>query len=173
MDRFEDALAKFEKLAEAFPHNREAKTLLSRCKLRLEEQRWGKYDWAEIISEARKGAPRIAVADYMGPIEQTNDDLFVAKQAIKAGELLLCCKAFATLYPEDLRGERAALVYDATRRVLGQAEGWKMTQAVAASISKNACTSKVVSPLAKGIKVHGEESDVLHATVDGGPIVDV
>jgi tetratricopeptide (TPR) repeat protein len=173
IERYDEALSHYEKLLAAFSQNREAKIHLAKTKVRLEEQHHGKYDWTAIISEARKGSPRIEAADYIGLIEPSGDGLFKAESNIKAGELLMCCKALTTLYPEDLKGKRGALIYDVTRRVLGQDEGWKMTQAIATKLSNNPLSSKELSPLLNGIEVYGETSDTLNTTLDGRPIIDM
>lgn len=172
LGKYDDALKRYEDLFSSFPHNREAKTSIAKCKLRIEEQRYGKYDWTNIISKAKEASPRLEAADYVGPILQSEGGLFNAKSEIKAGELLMCTKAFATLYPEDLKGERA-LIYDATRRMLGQAEGWKMTQVIGNNITADGSSVKAITPLQKGIKAYGDGTHVLDTIVDERQVVDM
>ena len=172
LGRYDEALQQYEKLLSSFPQNKEAKSLIAKCKLRIGEEKSGKYDWADIIAKAREAAPRLEVADYVGPISQSDDGLFRAKSDIKAGELLMCVKAFATLYPEDIKGERA-LVFDTTRRVLAQAEGRRMTQIVADKISANGSLAETLSPLQEGIKAYRDETNALDTIVDGHQVVDM
>lgn len=174
LGHYEEAQTYLDKLITAFSSNKDAKSLLAKTKLRLEEHKYGKYDWISLIGEARKPTPRAEVADYMGPIELSDAGLLVAKSDIKAGELLLYNKALDVLYPADLKGEKRTLIYDATRGVLGQGEGWKLTQKIADRISHDPALGDSVLSLLKGLKVYNEDiSKDQEPIVDGQPIIDM
>ncbi|KAH8116275.1 hypothetical protein DFH11DRAFT_1876144 [Phellopilus nigrolimitatus] len=173
MGHFSDSLRLLEQLTAAFPKNHEAKALLAKNISRMEEQKTGKYDWISLVSEARKPTPRADVADYLGPVA-LSDGLLVAKNDIKAGELLLCNKAFEVLYPPELKDEERVLVYDATRSIIGQGEGWKLTQKIAVKILDNPSLGDGIFALGKDLKVYDEENSVENVTViDGRAVIDV
>lgn len=174
LEHYEEAQTYLDQLITAFPSNKDAKSLLAKAKSRIEEQKYGKYDWASLIDETRKPAPRAEVADYMGPVKLSDAGLLVAKSDIKAGELLLCNKALEVLYPADLKGEKRSLIYDATRGVLGQGEGWKLTQKIADRILHNPALGDSVLNLLEGLKVYNEEiAKDKEPAVNGQPIADM
>lgn len=89
-----------ELLCSKFPRNAQASQLLGRTQSRCLEQTTGKYNFKQLQEEAKKlRPPHLDVATYIGPVEirQTESKgrgLFVTK-AVKAGDLLLCEKAFS------------------------------------------------------------------------------
>ena len=97
------------KLVELYPGNTAATRDIERCELRFREQA-GEFDFASMLEEAvaKQPSPRMDRAAYIGPlevrqctIESHGRGLFTTK-AVKAGELLLCEKAFATAFaPSD------------------------------------------------------------------------
>ena len=99
-------LAKLEVL---YPGNKAAIRDIERCDLRIREQA-GEFDFASMLDEAvtKQPSPRLDRATYIGPvevrkcaIESHGRGLFTTK-AVKAGELLLCEKAFAAAFsPND------------------------------------------------------------------------
>lgn len=92
-----------------YPGNKAAIRDIERCDLRLREQA-GEFDFASMLDEAvtKQPSPRLDRATYIGPvevrkcaIESHGRGLFTTK-AVKAGELLLCEKAFAAAFsPND------------------------------------------------------------------------
>ena len=94
----------------------------------------------------------------MGQVALSEDGTVVAKGDIKAGELLLCEKATEILYPTEIQDENRELVFDVTRGILGQGEGWRLTQKIASKIRSGATSSDDLFGLAKNLKIFGEES---------------
>lgn len=100
LERFSECCKIFERLCNKHPQHSSAATELDRTRRRLAEQRSGKYDFRAIykyISKARP--PHLDCATFIGPVAVKpspgrGQGLFTTR-AIKAGELLLCEKAFA------------------------------------------------------------------------------
>ena len=95
-------------LQELYPGNKAATKDIERCELRFREQA-GEFDFASMLNEAviKQPSPRLDRAAYIGPIEvrkcaieSHGRGLFTTK-AVKAGELLLCEKAFVTAFAPD------------------------------------------------------------------------
>ena len=91
-----------------YPRNRAAIKDIERCEVRIREQA-GEFDFASMLAEAviKQPSPRLDRAGYIGPIEvrkcaieSHGRGLFTTK-AVKAGELLLCEKAFATAFSSN------------------------------------------------------------------------
>lgn len=98
-------LAELQKL---YPGNKAAMKEIERCEIRSQEQA-GDYDFMSMLDEAvsKQPSPRLDRAAYIGPIEvrkcaieSHGRGLFITK-AVKAGELLLCEKAFNTAFAPD------------------------------------------------------------------------
>ena len=98
-------------LVHLYPGNKAAINDIERCKIRSLEQS-GEFDFASMLDEAaiKQSSPRLDRAAYIGPveirkcaIESHGRGLFTTK-AVRAGELLLCEKAFATAFaPNDIK----------------------------------------------------------------------
>ena len=91
-----------------YPRNKAAINDIKRCELRIREQA-GDFDFASMVAEAviKQPSPRLDRAGYVGPIEvrkcaieSHGRGLFTTK-AVKAGELLLCEKAFAAAFASN------------------------------------------------------------------------
>ena len=91
-----------------YPRNTAAIKDIERCEIRIREQA-GEFDFASMLAEAviKQPSPHLDRADYVGPIEvrkcaieSHGRGLFTTK-AVKAGELLLCEKAFATAFASN------------------------------------------------------------------------
>lgn len=96
------------KLQELYPGNKAATKDMERCELRFRELA-GDYDFASMLKEAvtKQPSPHLDRAAYIGPIEvrkcaikSHGRGLFTTKD-VKAGELLLCEKAFVTAFATD------------------------------------------------------------------------
>ncbi|KAL8687450.1 MAG: hypothetical protein Q9224_005149, partial [Gallowayella concinna] len=104
--KFNDCRLSLEKLCSLYPRNKIAATELDRCRKRVKEAETGDYDYAAMITEVsdrikKKQPPLIDVATYQGPIEirkcKYGSGLFTTKD-VKAGNLLLCEKAFQCVF---------------------------------------------------------------------------
>ena len=91
-----------------YPRNKAAIKELERCEVRIREQA-GDFDFASMLAEAviKQPSPRLDRAGYVGPIEvrkcaieSHGRGLFTTK-AVKAGDLLLCEKAFAAAFASN------------------------------------------------------------------------
>ena len=91
-----------------YPQNKAAIKDIERCEVRIREQA-GDFDFASMLREAivKQPSPRLDRAGYIGPIEvrkcaieSHGRGLFTTK-AVKAGDLLLCEKAFATAFASN------------------------------------------------------------------------
>ena len=92
----------------SYPGNKAALKEIERCDQRFREQA-GEFNFASMLDEAvsKQPSPRLDRATYIGPIEvrkcvieSHGRGLFTTK-AVKAGELLLCEKAFMTAFAPD------------------------------------------------------------------------
>ena len=173
--RYEEAQRYLDQLAVAFPQNRDAKSILAKTKQRRAEQQYGKYDWAALIGEARKSAPRLEIADHLGSVRLSEKGYLVAKSDIRSGELLLCTKAIDVLYPADLAKERLTLVYDVTEDVLSRGEGWRLTRRISGRITQNPESANNVYSLLNGLELYKGNSAVARQSqiVDGRTITDM
>jgi len=92
-----------EQLHANYPQNNEALEFLKRAQARNNERVTGIYDFKKLQKEAAKlQPPHLDHATYLGPLEIKQTEtrgrgLFVTKD-VKAGDLLLCEKAFAHAY---------------------------------------------------------------------------
>lgn len=99
-----------ELLLSSFPHNSQASVALDRARSRSLEEKTGLYDFKQLQAKAKKlRPPHLDHASYLGPVEirQTESQgrgLFVTK-AVKAGELLLCEKAFSHAHAGEDAGD--------------------------------------------------------------------
>ena len=108
LENFSQCRSYLAELQKLYPGNKAATKDIERCELRFQEQA-GKFDFASMLTEAvtKQPSPRLDRASYIGPIEvrkcaieSHGRGLFTTK-AVKAGELLLCEKAFVTAFVPD------------------------------------------------------------------------
>lgn len=108
LQRFTRCRFYLAQLEELYPGNKAAIKDIERCELRSREQA-GELDFASMLDEAvsKQRSPHLDRAAYIGPIKvrkcaiaSHGRGLFTTK-AVKAGELLLCEKAFATAFATD------------------------------------------------------------------------
>lgn len=99
LERFTESVETLQTLLSRYPNDEDAKKLLHRAQSRVSEQETGVYDFKKLQQEAKSSRPpHLDCATYIGPIEVGSTQskgrgLFVTK-AVKAGEWLLCEKAF-------------------------------------------------------------------------------
>lgn len=178
--RYQEASDFLEKLVKQFPQNKEARQELTKVNSRLEEEKFARYDWATLVAESRKPIPSADIADYAGSVKRSESGVWVASRDIKAGELMLVNKALETLFAAEVEGEERALVYDATRSLLGESEGWKLTQKIASKASRIPALVNDLQQLGAGLEVYRESevaslSDQGQSTilVDDRPVIDM
>lgn len=112
LGRYKESLEAYAILAKEYPRNTMAAYEYGRASARVVEQERGKYDFKEMILEATAlHPPTLDHSTYVGPITikqtQSHGKGLFTTQAVKAGDLLLCEKAFSYVsrdknYPKDL-----------------------------------------------------------------------
>ncbi|KAF6808438.1 tpr domain protein [Colletotrichum plurivorum] len=105
MDQFSLCLEKLQQVVDLNPDNQDAKTEIGRVARRIREQETGDYSWKQMHKQARATPPLIDCATFSAPVEVRpspgrGNGLFTTK-AVKAGDLLLCEKAFAYSYAAE------------------------------------------------------------------------
>lgn len=105
-----------------YPNNEHALVFLNRTRDRRQEQKSGVYDFKQLQAQAGSlRPPHLDHATYVGPIEiqQTESKgrgLFVT-EAVRAGDLLLCEKAFSHAYANEARSSISLLMSTEMNRV--------------------------------------------------------
>ncbi|KAI0379498.1 hypothetical protein F5Y04DRAFT_290376 [Hypomontagnella monticulosa] len=99
---FDSCLEKLMILVRSNPTNPDAWTEIKRVQQRLNEQKTGSYMFRDMYKQAKETPPLLDCATYVGSVGVRDSPgrgkgLFTTKQ-VKAGELLLCEKAFAYSY---------------------------------------------------------------------------
>ncbi|KAF7502553.1 hypothetical protein GJ744_005492 [Endocarpon pusillum] len=104
LGRFPDCYDTLNVLLKEYPGNEEGRKELSRVKNRLTEQKHGRYDFKAMYAATNIRPLDLDHATYIGPVvvkpaEGRGRGLFTTK-GVKAGELLLCEKAFSQCYAD-------------------------------------------------------------------------
>lgn len=151
---------------------------LERAQSRSVEQKSGVYNFKQLQENANKlRPPHLDHATYIGPVEirQTESKgrgLFLTK-AVKAGDLLLCEKAFSFAHADegagdgDMTSSKISLLInpETSQAFMGaQADLIKLT------VQKLYCNPSVAPAFTT--LYHGTYEGVSTSTVDGKPIVD-
>ncbi|KAG4429525.1 hypothetical protein IFR05_014999 [Cadophora sp. M221] len=114
LGRFRDCSEVLKVICKEYPENRQAKTELTRTIFRLLEQQRGGYDFKTLYAEvATLRPPQLDHATYIEPVEVRESPgkdrgLFTNAQ-VKAGDLLVCEKAFSYSYSDYSNGTESAL----------------------------------------------------------------
>ncbi|KAJ6118364.1 hypothetical protein N7471_013831 [Penicillium samsonianum] len=104
--RFKESCETHAILTEQYPDNTMAAHEYARASARLVEQDGGKYEFGKMILEARKRQPpRLDRGSYIGPVTvkqtQSHGRGLFTTEAVKAGDLLFCEKAFAHAFHDE------------------------------------------------------------------------
>ena len=104
LGKFQDCYDTLNILLKEYPGNEEGRKELSRVKNRLIEQKHGRYDFKTMYAATKIRPLYLDHATYIGPVvvkpaEGRGRGLFTTR-AVKAGELLLCEKAFSQCYAD-------------------------------------------------------------------------
>lgn len=156
MQRFRESCESFKLVVTKYPHNMGAKREFSRVIDRLAEQEKGRYNFKQMQNEAAKMRPPILDhATYIGPVciksTKTRGRGLFTTEEVKAGDLLLCEKAFS-------------YACDAKRDIVTQ--GKFLAQTVH-KLFRNPSLIPVISNFH-----HGSYKSVDVTHVDGVPVVD-
>lgn len=178
LGRYSECCEVLEALHTVFPDNNQASEVLDRARSRYLEQKTGEYNFKQLQAKAKKlRPPHLDAATYIGPVEvkQTESKgrgLFVTK-AVKAGDLLLCEKAFSHAYmPDDAADNiesglqlNILLNTETNQGFLGgQAD---LLTSIVQRLYRNPSLASAFNAL-----YHGPYEAVTTSTVDGEPLVD-
>ncbi|KAF9740546.1 hypothetical protein PMIN06_001607 [Paraphaeosphaeria minitans] len=172
--RFEDCCQTLEILRAKFPNNEDALKALERARRRCAEQAKGDYDFKLLQTEAKKlRPPQLDHATYIGPVEIRNTKtkgrgLFLTR-AVKAGDLLLCEKAFAHAYaPDDDKGNSKITLLMNPETKMGFMGGQAdLLTIIVQKLFRNPSLAPSFTKLH-----HGNYEAASTSMVDGQPIVD-
>ena len=142
------------------------------------EQNTGVYNFKELQANAKKlRPPHLDHATYIGPVEirQTESKgrgLFVTK-AVKAGELLLCEKAFSHAHADEVASDGNAnpqkinLLIDPETGCGLMGARAELIKLTVQKLYRNPSLAQAFTTLC-----HGTYEELSTATVEGEPIVD-
>ncbi|OBT61910.1 hypothetical protein VE03_08225 [Pseudogymnoascus sp. 23342-1-I1] len=176
--RFDECCEVLATLCRLYPLNTLARASLDRAQSRLKEQKTGEYNFKLLQAEAKNlRPPHLDHATYIGPVEvrQTASmgrGLFVTK-AVKAGDLLLCEKAFLHSYALDK--SEAKKLGESKISILMNAETDTATMGTQPELLKDIIQKIYHNPsLASAFSVlhHGDYQGVDTVVVDQMPVVD-
>ncbi|KFZ20117.1 hypothetical protein V502_03347 [Pseudogymnoascus sp. VKM F-4520 (FW-2644)] len=176
--RFDECCEVLAILCRLYPLNALARASSDRAQIRLREQKTGEFNFKLLQAEAKKlRPPHLDHVTYIGPIEarQTASKgrgLFVTK-SVKAGDLLLCEKAFAHCYaPEESEAEKSG---KSNISILMNTETNTAFMGTQADLLKSIVQKMYHNPsVASAFTAlhHGDYKGVDTTTVDQMPIVD-
>ncbi|KAK6531883.1 hypothetical protein TWF694_003048 [Orbilia ellipsospora] len=115
-----------KQLTKTYPSNAEAIKDLERVRQRVSEETFGQFDSKKLVKMARSDKPGMEYdfADYTAPVYTKTSDIngngLFTKRAVKAGELLCCCKAFANCKGKE---NGISLTMDPVSMTVSQAPG--------------------------------------------------
>ena len=149
---------------------------LQRVCRRVKEQESGMYDFGSIYKElSTTRPPHLDHATYVGPVvvkssPDRGQGLFTTR-AVKAGELLLCEKAFAHCYARmskdsDIYAKTTLLINMHTNRMILGTQGDLIT-AIVQKLWKNPSLIPGFTALHRGSYKLAKETEV-----DGKPVID-
>ncbi|GKT53773.1 TPR domain-containing protein [Colletotrichum tofieldiae] len=104
LQQFDLCAGKLQQVLSLNPSNKDAQTDLERTGRRIIEQVTGDFKWKHMYKQSMATPPIIDCATYSSPVEVRDSPgrgrgLFTTK-AVKAGDLLLCEKAFSYIYAD-------------------------------------------------------------------------
>ncbi|TGO08030.1 hypothetical protein BTUL_0230g00120 [Botrytis tulipae] len=176
LERFSECHNIFEHLCAKYPNNSAATTGLKRVCRRIKEQESGMYDFRSIYKElSTTRPPHLDHATYVGPVVVKSSPgrgqgLFTTR-AVKAGEMLLCEKAFAHCYAgastdSNVHAKTTLLINVHTNRMIVGTQGDLIT-AIVQKLWKNPSLIPEFTALYRGSYKLKKETEV-----DGKPVID-
>ena len=175
LQRFDECRSILEALLSKFPNNKQAKDTYDRVRSRQVEVSSGVYDFGLLQQEAQKlrKSPQLDHATYIGPIEVKASrgkgrGVFTTR-AVKAGDMLLCEKAFGHVYVPDNdtdSSKLSLLINPETGRGFmgGQADLLKL---LVQKCYRNPSLAEALTALH-----HGDYQPASTLTVDGMAVID-
>ncbi|TVY93518.1 Histone-lysine N-methyltransferase [Lachnellula willkommii] len=178
--RFKEALEMMEILVRKYPESAPGKCELDRTRLRVAEQESGVYDFKALYKATKFRPPLMDNASYSGPIEVRNSPgrgrgLFITRP-VKAGELLLCEKAFSYCFaalPEEMWKANSKSISQSS--FLIDVPGNSTTVGTHADLIRNVSNKLARNPSlgpSFGDLAHRKYQGIACTSVDGSPVVD-
>jgi len=158
-----------------YPGNFEAKAQFTRAIGRLAEQEHGRYRFKELYMEATKlRPPHLDHSTYVGPVSvrasgSRGRGLFTT-EAVKAGDLLLCEKAFAHAFVDTEKeghSQNVAILINAETDTATMGAQAELIRMVVQKLYRNPSLASVVTDLH-----HGSYKPASGYEVDNTPLVD-
>lgn len=170
LGRFDRCKERLEQFTTKYPNNGDAKLQMSRVEARCRESNEGIYSFAEHMNkQARQSSAVIDCATFSKPVKVRKAPgrgrgLFTV-QPVRAGDLLLCEKAFVYKHCDTSSGFSILMnLDDKSAFAGGQAE--ILTQAIQ-NLYHNPETSQPFLKL-----YHGDYKPISGQRADGNPVVD-
>lgn len=172
--RYSEAKNSAQVLCEMYPGSPLHETALSKVTSRVQEQTTGVFPFSQFYEDAANLRP-VDHATYVGPVAIRPSSLggrgLFTTKAVKAGDLLLCEKAFAHARadPESADPSRSITILissQADKVSLGMQS--ELMRVVMQKIHRNPSLASIVTSLD-----HGSYEPVAATEVDGTPIVDL
>ena len=175
--RFDECARVLAVLTKKFPGCATFTKELSRLQQRLGEQRNGTYDFERMYAATKARPPKVDCATFTGPISVDvspgRGRGYFTNREVKAGELLLCEKAFAHCYAPSTKELSKQSYADAS--VLVDIPSNKVSFGADADLIRNIAVKLQRNPsLIPSFKDlhHGSYKAVSETIVDGSPVVD-
>ena len=177
LERYEESAKTLQILLEKFPASEPGKLELSRVRLRLSEQETGNYDFNKMYEATKLRPPLVDCATFRGPVEIRNSGsygrgLFVTRP-VKAGELLLCEKAFSYCFaapPEEMASSKwsqRSVLLDVGANRISMGTHSDVIRDVSNKLARNPSLNQQFRDMH-----HGAYKPVSDTVVDGLPVVD-
>ncbi|KAI1095903.1 hypothetical protein F5B19DRAFT_489076 [Rostrohypoxylon terebratum] len=174
LQKFKPCLEKLLAVVRANPKNSDAWAEIKRVKQRIHEEETGAYQFSSMYTQAKSTPPLIDCATYVGSVEVRDSPgrgkgLFTTKK-VKAGELLLCEKAFAYSYAgEDspIGREKITILMNLNNQTMCMGGQAGLISQIVQKIFHNHGGAAAFTDLH-----HGDYEKVAASSVDGTPIVD-
>ncbi|KAI0849467.1 hypothetical protein F5Y00DRAFT_261600 [Daldinia vernicosa] len=174
LGKFSSCLEKLLAVVRSNPKNSDAWNEIKRVKQRLREEEKGSYQFGSMHKQAEDTPPLIDCATYVGPVAIRDSPgrgkgLFTTK-AVKAGELLLCEKAFAYSYAGDDSNtgiSNTTILMNWHTNTMSMGGQANLITQIVQKLYHNPDGTKVFTELH-----HGDYTPVAISEVDGAPVVD-
>lgn len=133
--------------------NKSAQGLIKDCEARVPEVEEGRYQWNSLLSKTiEQPETRLDVAEFVGPIEIVpipGKGMGVrAKEALKAGQLLVVSKAASILFPSEIKA--TSLHVDLDRRVMSAGKDMRLVEVLFRELPRQQHLRKQVLSLSRG-----------------------
>ncbi|CRG84524.1 hypothetical protein PISL3812_01801 [Talaromyces islandicus] len=173
MQKFREYCDTPKLLAVEDPNNKELKNKLQRGIDRLIEQETGKYPFNKLHDEATKFRPPVLDhATYIGPVAvksagHRGRGLFTTKE-VKAGDLLLCEKAFGHVFIDELDpNSRKTFLINSQERSVMMGTQVELNTVMIQNLHKRPSSIPVITELH-----HGSYKPVDASFVNDAPVID-